>query len=218
VAGRKPWTCPRLYPGETIVILAGGPSLDTEDIATVAVAHVLGLCRVIAVNSTWRKFRTADVLYGGDCAWWNANLDAQAWPGLKIGCSQIGAERWPAVVNKINHLRNEGIETEPHLVGAGTNSGHQAINIAVHLGGARVLLLGYEFGAGRGGQLHHHADHPEPLRNPDPVSFARWLRLIETTAAPLAVLGIDIVNCSRVSAITCFKGGDIGQELFGNVG
>lgn len=215
MTGRKPWACPRLYPGATIVILGGGPSLSLEDLAVVGVAHSLGLCRVIAINSTWRLFPTADVLYAGDCAWWNANPDAQAWPGMKIGCSQVGAEPWPAAVNKINHRVNEGIETDPVWIGTGTNSGHQALNIAVHLGAAKIVPLGFDFGAGQDGSLHHHADHPAPLRNPCPASFARWLRMVETTAAPLRALRVDVVNCSRRTAITCFRRSDIGEELFG---
>jgi hypothetical protein len=118
-------------------------------------------------------------------------------------------------VNKINHLSNEGIETDPDLVGAGTNSGHQALNIAVHLGAAKILLLGYDFRPADDGRLHHHADHREPLGNPSPGAFDRWLRLIETTAVPLARLGIDVVNCSKISAITCFRRSDIDAELFG---
>lgn len=216
MAGRKPWAVPRLWPGSSIVILAGGPSLGTADIAAVAGAQMLGRCKVIAVNSTWRVFPAHDVLYGGDCAWWNANPDALARPGFKIGCSQIGAERWPPEVNKLNHRVNEGIETDPRFIGTGTNSGHQALNVAVHLGAARVLLLGFDFGPGQGGRLHHHRDHRPPLGNPTPGSFARWLRMIETTVEPLRRLGIDVVNSSRETAITCFRRGDVWEELFGS--
>jgi hypothetical protein len=214
MAGRKPWECPRLWPGETIVILAGGPSLGIDDIAAVAVARALGLCRVIAVNSTWRLFPAADVLYAGDCAWWDANPDALEWPGLKIGCSQIGAEKWPPRVRKINHRINEGIETDPRWIGTGTNSGHQALNIAVHLGAGLIVLLGFDFGADADGRMHHHGDHPAPLRNPSAKAFARWRRMIETTADPLLRLGVEVVNCSKATTITCFPRMSLEEVLF----
>jgi hypothetical protein len=213
MAGRKPWECPRLWPGATFVILGSGPSLCAEDIAEVISARRRRRCRVITINSTWENLLTADVLYAGDCAWWNAHPEAQRFPALLIGCSQVGAEPWPTAVRKINHRENEGIETDRRFIGTGTNSGHQALNIAVHLGAARILLLGFDFGAGSDGKLHHHEDHRLPLRNPDRPSFARWLRMIETTAEPLAALGIDVVNCSRSTAIACFRRGDIREEL-----
>lgn len=214
MAARRPWECQRLYPEQTITIIGSGPSLTLDDIATVYLAQAARHTKVIAINSTFRSFPCADVLHGGDAAWWNANPDALEFPGLKTGLNQVGAEPWPAEVNKLNHRRNEGIETEPWLVSGGTNSGHQAINIAVHLGAAKIVLLGFDFSAGPGGRSHHHGDHPAPLKNPCAVSMARWLRLIETTAEPLRGLGIDIVNCSRRTAIPCFRRGDIAKELF----
>lgn len=205
------WECPRLFSGRTAVILASGPSLTQGDIETVRSAHAAGGIGVIAVNSTFRRAPWADVLYGGDAAWWNATPDALGFAGLKIACSQVGSEPWPDGVRKFWHRRNEGIETDRRYIGTGTNSGHQALNAAVHLGAAKIILLGYDFSIEHGS--HHHGAHPGPLKNPDPVSVARWLRLIETTAAPLRDMGVDVVNCSRRTAIMCFRRGDLAAEL-----
>lgn len=212
---RRPWECPKLFPGKTIVILGSGPSLCIDDMAPVILSQSIGSAAVIAINSTFRFAPWADVLHAGDAAWWNANPAAAKFPGLRTGLNQVGAEPWPPHVNKLCHRRNEGIETESWLIAGGTNSGHQAINIAAHLGAAKIVLLGYDFGAGEDGKLHHHGNHPEPLKNPCEASFARWRRLLETTVEPLKALGIDVVNCSRRTAIECFRRGDLAQELLG---
>lgn len=213
MAVRRPWECPRLFPGSTIVILASGPSLGVDDIAAVALARSARQAPVIAINATYRWAPWADLLHGGDACWWNATPEAAEFAGLKTGLNQVGAEPWPPHVNKLCHRRNEGIETEPWLISGGTNSGHQAINIAVHLGAKKIVLLGYDFGAGPDGQLHHHGNHPGPLKNPCDASMARWRRLIETTVEPLKALGIDVVNCSGRTTIECFRRGELGGEI-----
>jgi hypothetical protein len=100
-------------------------------------------------------------------------------------------------------LRNTGmlgLELDPTGLRAGHNSGYQAINLAVHLGAARILLLGYDMGPDATGLSHWFGEHPDRVASPYPQMRAAFDSLVE----PLAALGIAIVNCSRRTALTTF--------------
>lgn len=108
--------------------------------------------------------------------------------------------------------RAVGISTDPHYIHWGRNSGFQLANLAAHLvgpkrdgqGGGRLLLCGYDFKPGPRGELHHHPDHSGPLKNPDANSLASWARLFAPAAPQFKELGIEVINCSPGSALTCF--------------
>lgn len=89
---------------------------------------------------------------------------------------------------------------DPSSLCTGRNSGYQAINLAVHLGARRILLLGYDM-MRHSGKSHFFGEHPKgwlPSPYPDFVKFFDSLR------KPLARVGVEIVNCSRTTALKCF--------------
>jgi hypothetical protein len=51
---------------------------------------------------------------------------------------------------------------------------------------------------------HWHADHPRPLNNPGPFLFEKWARTFDTAAVALRERNITVVNCSPISALTCW--------------
>ena len=92
---------------------------------------------------------------------------------------------------------------DPGLLHTGNNSGYQAIGLAVLLGAARILLLGYDMSR-TGGKSHHHGDHPSGLNNPTGEQLQRYAAAFETLPPDLDRLGIECINCSRETALTCF--------------
>ncbi len=86
------------------------------------------------------------------------------------------------------------------------HGGYQAINLAVHLGPPRqIILLGYDCMAGSRGDVHTRLLGPEPPnRHRRTDRYQYWLGHYYTLVAPLANLGIPIFNCSRCTAITAF--------------
>lgn len=80
----------------------------------------------------------------------------------------------------------------------GGNSGHQAVHLAYNLGASRILLLGYDFG----GDAHWFGEHPQPLKSGH--DFDLWLREMALLGLGLQRAGVEVINCSRKSAITCF--------------
>jgi len=59
------WSVPREWPGETVFIVGGGPSVLGLEL------EALRGRRVIAINSSVYKLPWADILYFGDWRWWN---------------------------------------------------------------------------------------------------------------------------------------------------
>lgn len=79
----------------------------------------------------------------------------------------------------------------------GGNSGHQAIHLAYNFGAARILLLGYDFG----GNSHWFGDHPQRLQSGH--NYSMWLTEMVLLAEALRAKGVEVINCTRRSAITC---------------
>lgn len=183
---------PRLFPGRTIACLATGPSLTRADVQACR-----GRLPVIAVNDAVRWAPWADVLYACDAKWWDKHPETTAFAGLKVGQQFVTGRE------DVHFLKNTGdadLETEPTGVRTGKNSGYQAINVAVHLGARRILLLGYDMQMSPTGQRNFVAV-PRPA--PDP-QFALWIAYFATLVAPLRALGIEVLNCSRQTALRCF--------------
>lgn len=190
MAGRVP----RLFPNSTIVCLASGPSLTRGD-----VDYCRGKAPVIAVNNTHEWAPWADVLYACDEKWWEVNRGVPEFRGLKFGLQH------PAACYGVTILRQcgqEGLSLDPSEVATGLNSGHQAVNVAVHLGASRILLLGYDMQAREGGPSHFFGEHKSPLNKG--LSFDVFKACFATMVEPLKRLGVQVINCSRETALTCF--------------
>ena len=59
------WSVPREWPGETVFIIGGGPSVLGADL------EALRGRRVIVINSSVYAVPWADILFFGDWRWWN---------------------------------------------------------------------------------------------------------------------------------------------------
>jgi hypothetical protein len=82
---------------------------------------------------------------------------------------------------------------------AGEGEAAGAINLAVHLGATRIVLLGADMRAAANGKTHHYAaPHKWPVK---PGCWAEQMRELKAMAEPLKRLKVDVVNCSPVSLI-----------------
>lgn len=84
----------------------------------------------------------------------------------------------------------------------GNNGGYSAINLAYLLGARKIYLLGYDMGLSEDGARHWHGDHPAHLNNDS--DYADWIERFDDLAADLASEGVEVVNCSRRTALACF--------------
>jgi hypothetical protein len=92
----------------------------------------------------------------------------------------------------------------------GENGGYQAINIAYLLGAKRIVLLGYDMYPS-GGKLHFFGNYPGELNSG--CDFAAWRGKFDRLATDLEAEGVEVINCTRETALKCFPRGDIRQCL-----
>jgi hypothetical protein len=194
---------PRLWPVETFVCIAGGPSLAVED-----VAFCQGRARVIAVNDAYRLAPWADVLYAHDTKWWMHHGGVPSFQGLKYSAEMDSPELG---VRYVGRGDKRGLSTDPSVIHHGGNSGYQAVNLAVHLGAKRICLLGYDMQLADDGREHWFGSHPKPVRGGLPLS--QFISDFGSIEAPLQALGIEVVNCSRHTALHCFPRMTIEEAL-----
>ena len=188
-------TVPKLWPGSTVVCLGGGPSLSLNDVLACYLK-----ARVIAINDAYKLAHWADVIYGSDAKWWRYHAGCEGHTARKY-CLEPVPEH-PEIVTLRNTGRM-GIETDPSGLRSCSNSGGAAINLAVHLGAARILLLGYDMKAPRAkGGSHWFGDHPPELFARSPYHL--FIDRFASQVAPLEALGVEVINCSRDTALTVF--------------
>lgn len=210
-------TVPRVFPNSTIVCIGGGPSLTAADVDACR-----GRARVVAVNDAHRLAPWADVLYACDGAWWDHYQGVPTFAGSKY-CLTVtntkwregdqwvrGRRRWPGV-EQLQKTGEHGLEVQPHGVRTGMNSGYQAINVAVHLGAVRIVLLGYDMQRGPKRERHWFGEHPKPLAHDSP--YGGFVNCFQTLVAPLRAIRVEVVNASRETALRCFPRQSIEQAL-----
>ncbi len=182
-----------LFPGETIVCLATGPSLSQAD-----VDRCRGRARLLAIKDAIQLAPDADVLYACDAKWWRHHPETATFAGQKFGM-EVVAER-----KDVQYLKNTGefgLDLTGQGLRTGRNSGYQAINLAVQLGATRIVLLGYDMQSGP--KNHHHFFGNHRYRQ-DAPPYGMFLPFFQHLIAPLAQLGIEIVNASRTTRLNTF--------------
>ncbi len=206
------WSVPRLWPGSTIACLGGGPSLTQVQVDTL---H--GRARVIAVNDAWRLAPWVEVLYACDWRWWLKYVGVPDYSGLKVTLSNSrGHLDAHPDIQVLENTGTEGLEHDPGGLRTGRNGGYQAINLAVHLGAARILLLGYDMKPDASGRTHWFGDHDDwPTRASvfENVMLPHYAGL----ARELKALGVAVVNCTPGSALETFPRMPLEQALAASI-
>ena len=138
----------------------------------------------------------ADALFAMDVDWWRTYLtDVNAnFQGLRFSSNKLPKEY------RVKHL------PPPHFK-AHHNSGCGAIALAVQGGARRVLMLGYDCQK-TGGKAHWHADYAK-LGNAG--SIDKWPARFQALADDCA--GVEIINCSRETALTIFPRMELEEAL-----
>lgn len=211
----KPVEADLVWGGATVVILASGESLTTEQCDLVKLWQSEPFNRVIAINTTFRRAPWADMLYACDGKWWNC-VD----PETKITYAEEAAQHFPkermwtqdksaANTYGLRYIKSErkpGLSKAKGIIHQGANSGFQAINLAFLAGARRFILLGFDCKGN-----HWHGSHPSPINTGMPHST--WKKEFVTLAADLEREGVEVVNCSPGTALKAFRQGNLEEEL-----
>jgi len=187
------WTVPCEWPGETVFIIAGGPSVRSVDL------EQLRSRKVIVINSSVYAAPWADFLYFGDWRWWNEPENAAAvaaFAGRVVTVSQIVENKNVLVCRK---GKPPGLATARDTLVQNWTSLTAATNLAAHLvgpGGA-IVWLGADGRAAADGTVWHHKPH---RWGPKPQRYELHRIDIAAMAEPLRRMGVSLLNASPGSA------------------
>jgi len=202
------WQVPQLWTGEVAAIFGGGPSLNQLDVDMVKWSGI----RRIAVNNAYWFDLEADLLCWGDIRWWLDNKsDVKRHIGMKV--TWIHSPEEPGI--KFYELAKQkepapSISRHAGLI-QGSNTGHGAINLAYLLGVKKILLLGFEMKIGSKNNFHtRHTRHANAERYAN-VFIPEMAR----SAGELRSLGVEVINCTPDSALTCFPMRTLEEALGG---
>lgn len=194
--------------GGTILCVASGPSLTREDVEYARdKVHA-----TIVINSSFRMAPWAHILYAADFNWWDSNMS-------DVRAANISAELWTVSLQAarkfgLHFIQPEkgkpGLSRDASCIRTGMHSGYQVMNLAYHLGARRVLLLGYDMQR-TGGKSHWHGDHKRPCHNN--MDYKAALGHFPRLALDLRSEGVEIVNCTRETALKCFPRAPIQEVL-----
>lgn len=210
----EPWTPPDVWPvprewsaDERCFILCGGPSLKKQrDL----VPRLKG--RVIAVKHGVLLRPDADVLF----------LTGEFLPQIAPPLLERFTGTHRIVRGKHNPLlpqdlkRVGRVKDHEHLCEipthvCGLDGGTSAINLAYHFGAREIILLGYDMTGTRWLEGEWLARHPLP-RIPQ-AHFDRHMRPLPALARDCEAKGVKVINCSPISAVTCFERRDLKEFL-----
>jgi hypothetical protein len=204
-----PWEAPRSFEEQTVAVIASGPSLTSDQVAACIAAGV----RTIAVKHALDLCQGADVLYGCEGQsyrfWLNIGASAHWFRGMKVSGQSLAAiasgVRW------LPGKANPALSADPSWLSWGPrgsfNSGFQALNLAVLMGAARVLLLGFDMQLGPSGAAHFY-----PERGQVPSNYPRMIAAFDGVSASLPA-GVEVLNCTPGSALTQFKQVDLAEAV-----
>ena len=195
---------PKLWKGVTAFILGGGYSLKSINLEPIKHRRIIAINNAygdpIKVNrkgkAKYYEPRTwVDICWFGDRRWFGWHYQhLKRFNGIIAHCS-AGMENVKGLV-VYKRGKPAGIETKPGLVSWNGNSGISAINFAYHLGVTKVVLLGFDMKK-VDNQSNWHQDHPSPNKDP----YGRYLARLQVVDKDAKKLGLEIINCSLVSAI-----------------
>jgi len=196
-----------------VAIVASGPSTKKADYRALE-----GRARVLAVKDNIDLCPFADVVYGCDGAWWRNRNGLPKFGGLKVAYDPHIRTQYKDIhlvtLAMTGKQFADGLVSEPlGEVGCGGNSGFQAFNLAVQFGARRILLLGFDMNE-KHSELHWYGRNNAPGQyNPDAANFQRWRAAFTGAIGELSRLGVEVVNCSPVSALACFPRMSVPEAL-----
>lgn len=200
---------PRIFEGQTIAIMAGGPSLRGFQWERLLHAPV------IAINRAYEVLPMASLLWWSDARFWRhhqAGITAHR-ASWKATC-QIGyhdGNPLPTWVTKYSFTGKDGFDPDPQCLRHGNNSAYAAMHLAAHLGARKLVLLGVDMRHGPAGETHFHDGHGLPHQEQTLTQL--MIPYFSTLAGPLAERGIEVINASPNSALTVWPRCSIDEGL-----
>lgn len=199
------WKAPKIWRPDTIVfIIGGGASLKDENLSLISSNK--SNKRVIGVNDAFKLGEWVDVCYFGDVRWFDWNKDELIkFGGLKVCCCPRLSHHNSNVewVYSLKRGKPLGIDLRPDYISWSKSSGASAINLAVHLGAKKIVLLGFDMSVDGVGEHNWH-DYHKVKNTLAAVPYPRFLEAFPIIAKDCKREGVVVINSTMCSEITNF--------------
>ncbi len=154
--------------------------------------------RVIGVNNCYELGDWVDVCWFGDSKWFQWYHEEFAFfSGLKATCNHKFVTEPRKNIKALLRGKPQGLETDPRKVSWNRSSGGSAINLAIHLGAKRIVLVGYDMRLIDGAK--NWKPHKREKTKPNP--YVRFREPFKKIMEDAKALGIEIVNASPKSSL-----------------
>jgi len=184
-----------IWKGQTVYLIGGGPSLRGFD------WNKLRGKKSIAINKAVSFWPEADAMYWTDGRVWTwLEKEITNYKGLKF---TIRPKNYTNDVHLLRRGKKFGLEESPDTLAHGNNSGYAAINLAIHLGAKRIVLLGYDMG-NDGKASHFHDGYPTNATGEN-IYKSQFLPGFEILKSELRGKDIQIFNACPTSKLNAFK-------------
>lgn len=193
---------PQAWLGRTVYIIGGGPSLRGMDWEPLKCKNVIG------INDAYKLGNWVDICFFGDDDWYN-NHHRQAllndFTGFVISCASRRIK--DSQVLEIQRRPRGFWPKKHHILGWWGNSGACAIGLALKLGAARIVLLGYDLGAPEkdDGTLDGNW-HDENIQTAIPAWYEKFLKEFDLLGEHVKkdYPDVEIINANPDSKLEIF--------------
>lgn len=192
-----------IWKGETVYLIGGGPSLKNFE------WNSLTGKKTIAINKAIKYYPKADVMYWTDgriYTWYKKEI--HEFKGLKY---TIRPMAYSVDVKILRRGKKFGFEPSLNTISHGNNSGYAAINLAIHLGAKKIVLLGYDMGMTSDGS-HFHDGYPVNATSAK-IYKEQFLPGFDILKNELKGKDIHIFNASPLSNLKTFNRITIDEAL-----
>ena len=196
------------------VIIGTGPSLTQEQINKVSHLRRFGANRAYQYD--------CHVIAGCNTAFWH-----HYWPQVK----DLRCDKWttrPELKDTYPGLRYieerwiDGLSTDKSYIAAHHGTGPQVVNLALHYGCKVMILIGWDMQF-KGKVDNRRYEQPRHFFGEDPLTSNHWPKtgpngeltglIKEMETIKPEDYGIEIINCTPDSAMTCFPMMDLDKAL-----
>ncbi len=207
---REFWTPAPLYAGKTVFVIGGGPSLRGFDFDRLTGLRVLATN--VAAYDVERLLPEPDWFFIDPNIYDDNTALVQRWPGRIFTASRRAKGQMPDRLFRIDQIHRPDFALPgSSVIRSGRTSGHVAISLAVTMGAARIVMLGFDMRL-EAGRSHYHDRYK---RGPDdPAIYVReFLPSFEGWHRAGRAAGCEIVNATPDSAVIEFPHVDLDDEI-----
>jgi len=194
-----------MWEGQTVVIIGGGWSLMDFD------WKKLRPYRCIGCNDAYQLGpRVVDLCFFGDGHWFRIHnrdwIDETGTPGLRKFHGIVATNTEKAVRGSwVKRLvrRPRGLRREPWMCAWNGNTGAAAVNVALHTGAKKIVLVGFDMKLSPEGIANYH---PNLKDKPNEEVYPRFIAGFENLKMSLREMyqGVVVVNATPGSAMSTF--------------